>query len=191
MRVKKLEWLLPWVLPLVALLTVIAAVPLLTSTAVTAAPTTWDIQHFTTGDNGERTARLTLGDYPAPSPKYAVFCIDLGSPPQGGDILLATADMQVTNGLGYNVSVVTHLLLASGCLTDGTEIAEANGENAIPDVHHEVASRAGMITVAAGNSRQFVVLVAWAASTAAQPGHYLQVNQDYGRTNVMLLTRGG
>lgn len=141
---------------------------------------------YNTGNFGERTARLTLGDYPDPAPKYVVFCIDLGTVPLGGEILTVMADLEVTNNLGYNVSIVTHLLLISSCShTDGTEIAEANGENAIPAVHHEVPVRVGTLVVPAGNSRRYVGLIAWASSTAAQPGHYVQVMQDYGRMSVL------
>jgi hypothetical protein len=140
---------------------------------------------YSTGDFGERTSRLTLADYPTPSPKYAVFCIDLGTAPVGGEVLYVSADMQVTNDLGFNVSIVTQVILDTTCGTDGTEIAEANGENAIPAVHHEVAVRQGGLLVPSGNSARFVVLVAWASSTAAQAGQYVQVNQDYGRMTVL------
>lgn len=170
-----------WLLPLLLL----AAC----STPAAADPVNVRISHYNSGNFGERTARLTLGHYPDPAPKYVVYCIDLGTTPVGGEILSIQADMEVTNNLGYNVSIVTHPLLLESCSqVDGGEIAEANGENAIPAVHHEVAVRVGSLKVETGNSRRYVGLVAWASSTAAQPGHYVQVMQDYGRLSVIRYT---
>jgi hypothetical protein len=118
--------------------------------------------------------------------EVVVFCIDLGAPPGDGEILWVTGDMQVTDDLGYDVGITTQLLLTDDCKTaDGTEISEANGTNVVPATHELASSRSGELTVEAGNSRQAVVMVAWAASTASKSGDRITVNQDYGRLAVL------
>jgi len=143
---------------------------------------------YNSGNSGELVTSLPLSDG-APVNKRVVYCIDLLTPPIAGEILHVTAEMEATNDLGYNVAMVSQLLLTdTATATSGYEISEANGFNITPDMHHGMTIRVGTLTVPAGSTRRFVVLVAWAESTAAQPGHALTIEQDYGRLSVLRWT---
>ncbi len=143
---------------------------------------------YDSGNSGELVTELPLSNG-APVNKRVVYCVDLVTAPQGGEILHVTAEMEATNDLGYNVAMVSQLLLVDSAIaTSGVEISEANGFNITPDMHHGMTVRVGTLTVPAGSTRRYVSLVAWAESTATQPGHALTVEQDYGRLSVLRWT---
>jgi len=152
------------------------------------AATTYKPTVYTSGNSSELVTYLpvTNGN---PQVHVVVFCIDLGAPPVGGEVLAVTGDMEVTDDLGYEVSINTHLLLTDSCTTvDGTEISEANGSNITPSIHHLAPSRAGVLVVENGNSRHAVIMAAWAASTGARPGDQIKVEGDYGRLTILRWT---
>ncbi len=142
---------------------------------------------YNSGDDGELIKTLPVTPYPGAYSKRVVYCVDLGDPPLGGEMLFVHGDVEVTNDLGYNVLLGTHLLLAASCsAVTGDEISEANGSNVTPAMHHGTASRSGGLIVEPGNSHRYVVLVAWSGSTAApRRGAAIKVEQDYGRMTVL------
>jgi len=158
------------------------------ATPVTAVVPTWSISHYTTGDSSELVTSIPVTTA-ATSEYRVIFCLDIGTAPVGGEILAVDADMQVTNNLGELVSFGTQVYLGDSCSAlGGTEICEAQGANATVQEHHAVATRSGSITVAAGNSRHHVIMLAWSKSTTAQPGWTISVDQDYGRLAVVRFT---
>lgn len=154
-----------------------------------AVPTDWDIRHYTTGDSSELVSTIPV--HTSNGSNYRViYCLDLGDAPAGGEILLANAHMQVTIPHFDTVAVSTQLYLASNCTaTGGDDIGEAQGTNLSRQIHHLNVNRSGSITVPTGNNRRYVSLLAWSASTTALPGHYLTVDSDYGRLDVIRYTR--
>lgn len=148
----------------------------------------WQVRAYSTGNASELVTTLPV-TVQASLAKRVVFCLDLGDAPAGGEVLHADADVEVTNDLGVTVNVITHLVLGDSCQsTSGTEIAEAQGGNVTPSGHHHTATRGGTIIVEPGNSRRFLVLVAWSAYTQATPGMVLTVDQDYGRLSALRFT---
>lgn len=140
---------------------------------------------FNSGNASELITTLKVTKPPAAAVIKAVFCIDLGTPPVGGDVLDATGSVEVTNDLGFNVAVETHLMFTTSCTaTDGGDISENSGMNDTPSLHHLFLMQAGTIIVETGNSRQFVVLLIQSASTAAQPTSTITINTEHGREAV-------
>jgi hypothetical protein len=142
---------------------------------------------YNSGDDGEIITSLPVTRFPGAYSKRVVYCVDLGDPPLGGEVLFVHGDVEVTNDLGYNVSFETHLLLTESCTAvTGHEISEANGFNVTPAMHHGTASRSGGLVVESGNTHRHVALVAWSGSTAApRRGAALKVERDYGRLTVL------
>jgi hypothetical protein len=152
--------------------------------SATAGPST--PQAYTTGDNGELVTTVEVSKPPAPYGRAVVYCLDLLDAPRVGEVLQAIADLEVTNDLNIDVNVETHILLSSSCAgTDGVEIVESNGTNCTPAAHHCSPTRIGAITVPARHTGRFVVLVALAQASQAEPGATIQVEQDYGRLSVL------
>lgn len=143
-------------------------------------------QALTSGNSGERLTTLPV-TVSAPYERHVIYSVPL---PQlaTGEALLALAEAELTNDLGYNVMVSSQLILAtSETATVGSEISEANGFNITPDMHHGVVVKHGVFVAPGNYANRYVNLVAWAASTAAQPGAALAVEQDYGRLELLRL----
>jgi hypothetical protein len=103
------------------------------------------------------------------------------------DIILATAEFQVTNDLGVNTLCVSQLVLGtSPADTTGKEITEANGRNVTPNNHHDQHNKSGTYKALSTDAgRRYVNLVAWAAASRAPSGATLSIDADYGRLSVL------
>lgn len=146
-------------------------------------------QAYNSGNASELVAALPVGRTGQPNPRTAIYCVDLLTPPLAGEVLLATADLEVTNDLPYRLLFTTQLLLVDACdaATGGTEISEANGSNVDNVLHHATAARSGVLTDEADTTRRYVVLVAWATAWSPlwQPDDVVTVESDYGRLSVL------
>lgn len=143
---------------------------------------------YNSGNGSELVTSLIITHAPGPYQRTVIYCVDLGAPPLGGEILYVSGDEEFTNPYTYNVALSAHLLLTTSCAaTDGGEISEDAGFNITPDMHHGAISRSGSLVVAVGNSRQYVAFIADAASTAAPTCNCarLAVEPDYGRLSVL------
>lgn len=167
----------------------VAALALLLGGSVAAkVPGQWDIRHYTTGDASELVTFVPItvqsgGAY------RAIYCLDLGDAPAGGEILTVDAHAQVTLPHWDTVAVSTQLYLADSCQSlGGTEIGEAQGTNLDRPTHHLNIQRGGSITVEEYNERRYIVLLCWSASSTAKPGDKLLVDQDYGRLSAVRFT---
>lgn len=174
-----------------AIVLAVAALALLSGpTAAVAAPSAQQIREYNTGNSSERVSIIPVltsvgGGY------RVVYCLDLGDAPTAGEILQVSAHLQVTIPHYDTVAFSTQLYLASNCsATGGDEIGEAQGTNFDRVIHHLAVNRTGSMTVPAGNNRRYIVLLAWSASTTAQPGDHLVVDLDYGRLSAIRFTAG-
>jgi hypothetical protein len=144
-------------------------------------------QVYNSGNTSERVTSLPV--YKTGNvAKATVYCIDLGDPPAGGEVLQASGEFEATNYEEYETLVQSQLLLTSSCTaTSGVEITEGAGYNFDLAVHHGTSAKTGALEVPAGNSRRFVVMVAWAMTGWGnwQSGDTLRVEQDYGRLSVL------
>lgn len=107
--------------------------------------------------------------------------------PLPGDIIVASADGEVTSERNTNTEVVTQLMwtASSGAIT-GTEMCEENGQNVDIDMHHMKISNVGSIVVPAGTAKGAMRFVSWvlgAFDGNIQP-QYIDVNNDYSRVVV-------
>lgn len=139
-----------------------------------------------TAENGERVSNLPVRRTAAGSGQHVVFSqrVDL----ETRQVLLAVAEFQVTNDLGYNVFVGAQVVLADDpSSVTGREITDGNGENVTPGTHHGQQTKVGTYTTVDGDvGRKYINLVAWAAGSRAADGDALRVDRGYGRLSVLV-----
>ena len=110
-----------------------------------------------------------------------------------GDLVIATAQFEATNDLGYN-AMFAHALLCSDkelILKGGNKpgdmtVCEYAGENITRDTHHGFRTLASSF-VAEQNGDAWLSVVIYAASTAARIGDKLTVQQGYGGLRAVVL----
>lgn len=156
-----------------------------TPVSPSASPPDAERQFRTSDHGGELVSSLPIGKDASNTDKRVVFSEPLDA--HAGQILMATAEFQVTNDLGVNVFVGSQIILAdSPTDTAGTAITPANGENVTPDEHHGQQSKAGMLSIPPGAVRtRYVNLVVWSSATSADSGARLRVDQGYGKLSVV------
>jgi hypothetical protein len=108
-----------------------------------------------------------------------------------GDVLLVTAEMQVTNDTGVNVMLDTQLTLGALDFQDPNllRITSHNGFNVTPGMHHGTSHKNAAVIMTRSYDDAYLVLWAWAA-TNGLPAASLTVDQNYGRIQGIVL-RGG
>lgn len=125
-----------------------------------------------------------------------IFKINVGQILEGDDFEVFSY-CQVTNDLNYLVSVPANLIISSDSNdagqpgNDAIDISEVKGDNVSKTVqHHHVIIENGWRKITAadisklGTGDCYVILTAYAVSTAWQSGDNIQVNQDYGQMRV-------
>ena len=103
-------------------------------------------------------------------------------------VLLATAEFQVTNQIDKNVLVASQLILGKrpDSIT-GVPVTPANGQNVTPAMHHGQQTKVGSILVEPADSGvRYLNLVVWAAMTTSQPGDQIRIDRGYGRLTAVL-----
>lgn len=109
-----------------------------------------------------------------------------------GDLLMAFADMEVTNDCGYNIAIGTYITATtdSSSVERGPGImAHANGFNVTPNMHHGVSTRTGALVITpelAGE--RWINLVAYAQSSDVSCSG-LRVERGYGQLVILHYTR--
>lgn len=138
-----------------------------------------------TGANSELVTHLPVDTFASDVNKRVVYSQKLEL--VEGQLLLAVAEVQMTNDLGYNVFVASQLLLAAGPdEVKGKEITAANGRNLTPDMHHDQQTRSGTYEVAGSDEgERYVNFVVWSAGSRASNGDLLTVDQGYGQLSVL------
>ena len=105
-------------------------------------------------------------------------------------VLLATAEFQVTNQIDKNVLVASQLILGKrpDSIT-GVPVTPANGQNVTPAMHHGQQTKVGSILVGptpADSGVRYLNLVVWAAMTTWRPGDQIRMDRGYGRLTAVL-----
>lgn len=141
--------------------------------------------HHDTGDRSELVSVIPVGPTATNAGKRVLF--SQRTQLQGGQILLAVAELQVTNDLDRNVFLGSQLVLAdSATAVAGAEITPANGENVTPNMHHGQQTKSGTYAATSADAGvRYVNVVAWAAATGAASGDTLTVDAGYGRLSVL------
>lgn len=143
-------------------------------------------RRYETGRNSE-----VLGDLPVPTRATSKSKRVVYSQPvtlTEGQLLLATAEFQVTNDFGYNVFVASQIVLADQPgSTRGRPITAANGRNVTPDMHHDQQSKVGTYEATNGDTgSRYVNLVVWSAASQAQAADRLQIDAGYGDLSLLV-----
>lgn len=150
------------------------------------------ISLIATGDKGELVdhlpvvdGRTVLADGNRLHERRVIYSrpIDL----RAGDIIVVNAEYEVTNDLGYNVMLAGQVRLVpnAGDTEGGIELTEANGFNVTPGAHHGKMVHVGMYQAPADLGPQHVNVIAYSASSVAQPGAAVTVDWDYGRLSIL------
>ena len=133
------------------------------------------------GDERVRTLKVPTGP---PFDHQLVDRVELrGVRP--GDVAQVTAQLEVTNGLGFNV-MVAHFLTRNG--TAPIAPAYPAGENVSPNMHHTFRTVGGAFVVPndVQDNTTTVELWAYAASDVARAGDTVAVNRGYGGVTVIV-----
>lgn len=103
-----------------------------------------------------------------------------------GDIIQAASAIEFTNENNYEAQVThTIVLVTSPTATQGREITEETGTNVRQTTtHHVTISNAGNIEVPA-DADYWINVCSNSASSAASPGHVMNIEQDVGRLSVV------
>lgn len=143
------------------------------------------VQHDVTTGEAELLDTLPVLDQAVPEGKHVLLTQPLEL--VEGDVLLVTAEFQMTNDLGANVYVGSQLVLAEDAsAVTGAGVGRAGGENITPDVHHGHQTRSATYQVtAADEGTRHVNLVVWAASSRAVSDWKLTVDRGYGQLSVV------
>src|SRR5262245_6168705 len=81
-----------------------------------AAPSSGPIA-YNSGNSSELVSTLDVTNGVQAQRNTVMFCILLPTAPVGGEVLAVTSELEVTDDLGYEVAVVSHLLLTDSCST--------------------------------------------------------------------------
>lgn len=143
-------------------------------------------ERYETGPNSEVIKALPVPTTATSGSKRVVYSQQLTL--SEGQVLLASAEFQVTNDLGYNVFVASQLILADDpSTTTGRPITAANGRNVTPDMHHDQQTKVGTHEVTKSDSgSRYVNLVVWSAASRALAADLLNVNPGYGDLSVLV-----
>lgn len=147
------------------------------------------VDHWVTGNTSELVGSLPMN----PSQfqvAYSLPCPDI----RDGDVVVALAEFEVTNPYGrdpwdstWNAMVTGWVILGdSPSSTTGIEVTENNGFNIDPNMHHGVLTKVGSVRPKGTDlGDKYVNVVLRAASSRAEPGDALILDQDYGRLTVL------
>lgn len=107
---------------------------------------------------------------------------------RAGDLLVAHGDLEATNDCGYNVALVTFMLLAASDAVAAPAnegmIALPAGFNITANMHHGLASRSGSYIITRDTPVAYVNLVAYAQSDV-RTCRGLRVERGYGQLVVL------
>ncbi len=150
------------------------------------------MQYYSTGESAELVTSIPCPKTNLLSARRAIYELDLGTGPAVGEVFQITGQLEVTQELGNNVSVVTGFIL---CETSGQadcvgyEVNEQLGENVTAGMHHgeRTPSRQWKAPGDMPNHR-YLKLICYCASSAAPTGFVVQVMQDYGHLDVVRWT---
>lgn len=152
------------------------------------------IEVFNTGDNSELVSTLpvTYGEKKInvdPNSNWAfrvVYSLKLTNI-KIGDVISFVAQGEVSNKLTYNVMVASYIILGKSTkAVKGIEVVEAASTNLNPERHHHKYSDVGFYKFKENFNEVYLNAIWYSASTAAQVGHSIIVEKDYGNIQAML-----
>lgn len=143
-------------------------------------------QRYETGAGSEAFDRLSVPTRADSASKRVLYSQPLSL--TSGQVLLAVAEFQVTNDLGYNVFVASQIILAdSPTAVRGRAITAANGRNVTPNMHHDQQTKSGTYACDDRDTgTRYVNLVVWSAASRAAPGDLLDIDEGYGDLSVLV-----
>lgn len=150
------------------------------------------IEHYNSGDSSEQVSFIKINTVTSWNTAEVVYSLQIPGL-KTGDIIFATAEMEVTNDCGYNAVITSEITLTDtpSKLPNQSPkyaITEANGFNVTPPMHHGVVHKSGTFVCPSNLGDMYVNLCCLSASTAANPNlsDMLKVEQDYGRLSVIV-----
>lgn len=129
-------------------------------------------------------ARLTTGSPYLYTPAYHVALPAL----QVGDILVASAECEVTNSHAYMTLAGAWLAFIRGNGDYGVAMSGVNADDLAPQTHGRITKVGTYLVDQAYAAGTDVLLWVYGASTLAQPGDVLTIEQGgYGKLSVLLV----
>jgi hypothetical protein len=148
-----------------------------------------NIEFIQGGHSSERYDTLPVVKKTSDSSKRVLFShrvLNL----KAGDVIQVLGESQITNDLGYNVMVKKGVRLGSfEDDVNGKEITEYNGDNITPAIHHKIYPVNGMYVLPRDYDEAYINWIFYAASTGAQSGHTVKVDNDTGRFNLIVFRK--
>lgn len=153
------------------------------------------VEEYNSGNNSELVPVIKVSTDGNWNDGEVVFSIKLQNLKKN-DIIEALADFEVTNDLGFNVSVISQIVFADSPLKKPNsdniqEITEANGYQITPNMHHGHIVKVGSLICPENYNERYINVCVRARSDLAKKEEFISVggnpfNQDYGRLSVIL-----